>query len=85
VLSLEESDSGSPDRLDLCSSCASHVRPTRIGAGGNRSMLDPDIAYGSGSYKNRSPILLAMKRRDPKANLEFGKNFDAISNAIDLT
>jgi hypothetical protein len=48
-------------------------------------MLDPDIAYGSGSYKNRSPILLAMKRRDPKANLEFGKNFDAISNAIDLT
>jgi hypothetical protein len=48
-------------------------------------MLDPDIAYGSGSYKHRSPILLAMKRRDPKTNLEFGKNFDAISNAIDLT
>jgi hypothetical protein len=54
-------------------------------ADGNRSTSDPNIACGSGSCKLRSPILSMMKSKDPKTNLESGKNLVADSNAIDLT
>jgi hypothetical protein len=43
------------------------------------------IAYSSASCKLISPILSAMKSKDPKTNLEHGKNLVANSNIIDLT
>jgi hypothetical protein len=71
--------------LDPSSSCASHARLTRTKAGGKRSVSDPAISLGSGSYKLRSPILSAMKSRDTKTNIEPGKNLLVDLNAIDLT
>jgi hypothetical protein len=82
---LERSDLDSPILLDLCPGHASHVIPTHTGVGGNRSMPDPVIACGSGFCKLRSLILSAMKSKDPKANLEPGKNLVADLNAIDFT
>jgi hypothetical protein len=36
--------------------------------------VHPEAFYDSGSYKLRSPNLLAMKRRDPRTHLESGRN-----------
>jgi hypothetical protein len=48
-------------------------------------MPDPVIACGSAFCKLRSLILSAMKSKDPKANLEPGKNLVADLNGIDFT
>jgi hypothetical protein len=85
MLSLKESDSDSPNLLELCPSHASHARLTRARVGGNWPVSDPMICRGSDSCKLRSPILSAMKSRDRKTNLEPGKNLFVESNSIDLT
>jgi hypothetical protein len=48
-------------------------------------MPDPMIACDLGSCKLRSSILLAMKSKDLKTNLEPGKNLVDDSNVVDLT
>jgi hypothetical protein len=85
ALSPERYDSNSLDLLVLCSGHSSHVRTTRTKIGGNRSAPGPEISCCSGSCKLRSPILSAMKCRDPKTNLESGKTLVADSNDVNLT
>jgi hypothetical protein len=63
----------------------SHVRPTQTEDDGKWSMPDPLICCGFGFCKLRSLILLATKSRDPKTNLEPGRNLVADLNVIDLT
>jgi hypothetical protein len=84
AITLEKPDLDSPDLLDSCLGHASHARPTRTGADGNRSVHNPNIACDSGSYKLIYPILLAMKSNDPKTNLKPSKNLVADSSTIDL-
>jgi hypothetical protein len=46
---------------------------------------DPSVSCGLGCYKLRFPILSAIKSRDPKTNLESGRNLSVDLNDIDLT
>jgi hypothetical protein len=68
----EGSDFNFPDMLDSCPSCALHARLSRAEIGWIRSVPYPVISHGLGSCKLKSPILSAMKSRDPKTNLKPG-------------
>jgi hypothetical protein len=48
------------------------------------SVPDPAISRDSGYCKLRSPILSAMKSRDPRTNLKPGRNLLVNWNVIDL-
>jgi hypothetical protein len=74
ALSPKGSDSDSPNMLYPCPSHASHVRSSRARIGSTRSVSDLVISRDSASCKLRSPILLAVKSRDPETNLEPGRN-----------
>jgi hypothetical protein len=88
--SPSESDSDSAIKLLIGSAMMGqqtlwHVRPNRIGIGGNQYASGPEISCYSSSCKLRYPILSVMKCRDLKTNLEPGKNLFSNSNAINLT
>jgi hypothetical protein len=83
--SSEGSDSNAPVSIDPSSSCAPHAELIRTGVCGKRSTSDPIMSLGLGSYKLRSSILSAMKRRDLKTSFELGRNLLVDLNAIDLT
>jgi hypothetical protein len=61
------------------------MRSTQAGVGGKWSVSGPVTSLGSGSYKLRSPILLAMKKSDPKTKLVPRRTLLIHMNTIDLT
>ena len=52
--------------------------------GGNDQKLSDAFEEGPDTFAEQSLILSAMKRRDPKTNLELGRNLLVDLNVIDL-